>query len=47
MKMIKESGYMYLTATIQKWNPRSKRMCEKCGATFKEDENKWYPIFIL
>jgi len=47
MKMVKESGYMYLTGTIQKWNPRSKRMCEKCGATFKEDENKWYPTFIL
>ena len=46
-KMLKENGYMYLTGTIQKWNPRSKRMCEKCGATFKEDENKWYLTFIL
>ncbi|MFA7673894.1 MAG: GNAT family N-acetyltransferase [Clostridia bacterium] len=47
MEVVRSNGYSYLTGSIQKWNPRSKRMCEKCGATFKEDENKWYPTFIL
>lgn len=40
--ILKKNGYSYLAGDIQKWNPRSKRMCEKCGATFQEDDNKWY-----
>lgn len=47
MKMVKENKYMYLTGSIQKCNLRSKRMCEKCGAIFKEDEDRWYPTFKL
>ncbi|OAA90775.1 GNAT family N-acetyltransferase [Clostridium ljungdahlii] len=47
MTMIEKNNYMYLIGSIQKWNPRSKRMFEKCGAIFKEDENRWYPTFIV
>jgi RimJ/RimL family protein N-acetyltransferase len=46
-KMVKDYGYKYLTGVIQKWNPRSKSMCEKCGAIFKEDQIKWYPTLRL
>lgn len=46
-KAVKADGYKFLTGSIQKSNLRSKRMCEKCGAIFEEDENRWYPYFAL
>ena len=45
--IVKEKGYKQLTGSIHKSNPRSKRMCEKCGATFTEDADRWYPLFEL
>lgn len=45
--IVKAEGYKYLAGSILKSNPRSKRMCEKCGAVFTEDMDRWYPIFEL
>ena len=45
--IVKAKGYKYLTGSILKSNPRSKRMCEKCGAAFTEDIDRWYPMFLL
>jgi len=44
---LKSAGYAFLTGSIQKSNPRSKRICEKSGATFTEDNNRWYPLIGL
>jgi len=46
-KIVKDAGYAFLTGSIEKSNPRSKRICEKCNANFTEDENRVYPLFIL
>jgi len=58
-QIVKEAGYAFLIGSIQKTNPRSKRMCEKLGATFPDNipkapgghdidhETKWYPLFTL
>ena len=57
--IVKAAGYAFLTGSIQKTNPRSKRVAEKLGATFPMDierapgghaidhDNKWYPCFVL
>jgi len=46
-KIVKNAGFAFLTASIPKDNPRSWRVCEKLGAEFLEDTDRWYPLFSL
>lgn len=40
--LMKKKGYSYLKVTIQKYNIRSKKLFERCGAKFTEDKSRWY-----
>lgn len=46
-EIVKRRGYKFLKASILKNNPRSKRIFEKCGAVFEEDDLRWYAAIAL
>lgn len=45
--IVKELGYASVTASILKENIASKKIWEKYNATFKEDDERYYPIIKL
>lgn len=45
--ILKHKGYKYVTGSVPKGNIAPKRVFEKCGAEFKEDKSRYYPIIRL